>query len=66
MMMNMMKTINKRTEMVKELKDVIELLPSSALAPASDWAELVLFPLNPGRPSGIVLSSANTAWRSKV
>ena len=27
------------------------LLPSSALAPASAWAELVLVPNNPGRPA---------------
>ena len=60
---------------LEAFKKSVITLPSSALAPASAWAELVLFPDNPGRPadrptadgrpSGIVLFSANTAWRSK-
>ena len=62
----------------RKLRSRCVILPSSALAPGSAWAELVLVPDNPGRPtdrpadrpadrpSGIVLSRANTAWRSKV
>ena len=45
-------------------------LPSSAPISVSAWAEIILVPDNPGKPaewpSGIVIFSSNTAFKSKL
>ena len=55
---------------VKQDLKAIDIIAKLSPVPAPAWAEMVLVPDNPGRPadrpSGIVLSSSNTALKSKV